>query len=244
VRALFMLSIPAPLNQLGVGDELRMALLKLSAALPDSRRVEEAAARQKIHLDASWWFQPEEPLPHLKTIKSALWRDLQLDIIYRSDFGAEIPIHLAPYGLVAKANIWYLVGASEGIIRVLRVSQLRQASISDDTFMRPLDFDLPVYWKAWCDEYENSRPQYMVTARVSPQLAELLSGNISSVQMQTTSFQPDDWQIMQLGFESLETARAQILGYGGAIEVLSPLALRRSVMDFALQTAVRYASRK
>ena len=84
----------------------------------------------------------------------------------------------------------------------------------------------------------------MLTARVSPQLAELLSWNISSVQMQTTSFQPDDWQIMRLGFESLETARAQILGYGGAIEVLSPLALRRSVLDFALQTAVRYTDRK
>ena len=34
VRALFMLNIPAPLIDLGMGQELRAALLKLSAALP------------------------------------------------------------------------------------------------------------------------------------------------------------------------------------------------------------------
>ena len=41
VRALFMLSIPSPLMQLGVGQELRAAMLKLSAALPESRRREQ-----------------------------------------------------------------------------------------------------------------------------------------------------------------------------------------------------------
>ncbi|MBT3389068.1 MAG: HTH domain-containing protein, partial [Chloroflexi bacterium] len=34
VRALFMLSIPAPLDDLGVGQKLKGALLKLAAALP------------------------------------------------------------------------------------------------------------------------------------------------------------------------------------------------------------------
>src|SRR5512136_703550 len=60
VRALFMLSIPAPLDQLGVSQELRTALLKLSAALPDTRRGDEERTRQRIHLDSTWWFQPEE----------------------------------------------------------------------------------------------------------------------------------------------------------------------------------------
>ena len=37
VRALFMLSIPAPLAELGVSQDLQAALLKLSAALPNAR---------------------------------------------------------------------------------------------------------------------------------------------------------------------------------------------------------------
>jgi predicted DNA-binding transcriptional regulator YafY len=62
VRALFMLSIPAALDQLGVGDELRTALLKLSAAIPNSRRADETSARQRIHLDATGWFQAARSL--------------------------------------------------------------------------------------------------------------------------------------------------------------------------------------
>jgi predicted DNA-binding transcriptional regulator YafY len=40
VRALFSLSIPAPLNDLGLSQELKAAFLKLSASLPDARRDE------------------------------------------------------------------------------------------------------------------------------------------------------------------------------------------------------------
>ena len=40
-RALFMMSIPAPLTQLGMGEKFKGALLKLSASLPDVRRAEE-----------------------------------------------------------------------------------------------------------------------------------------------------------------------------------------------------------
>jgi len=41
-------------------------------------------------------------------------------------------------------------------------------------------------------------------------------------------------------FESLENARARILGFGGAIEVLEPLALRRSLADYARQIGAVY----
>src|SRR5512133_354389 len=143
VRALFMMSIPAPLDQLGVGAELRTALLKLSAALPNTRRADESTARQKIHLDAAWWFQSEESVPHLRTVQSALWSDHKLDLLYRSDFGADVEMTVAPYGLVAKANVWYLVGARDDHLRVLRISKIRKASLRDECFERPAAFDLP-----------------------------------------------------------------------------------------------------
>lgn len=240
VRALFMLSIPAPLDQLGVGDELRMALLKLSAALPASRRAEESTARQKIHLDAAWWFQSEEPTPHLKTIQSALWSDRYLNITYRSDFGTDVELVIAPYGLVAKASVWYLVGAREDHLRVLRVSRVQRASLGGERFEHPPAFDLPSFWKSWCDEFESSRPQIPVTLRVSPTLAKILAENRPETLMSPPKTEPDGWQILTLTFESIESARTRILGYGGAAEVLEPLALRRSVQDFARQTLTRY----
>lgn len=240
VRALFMLSIPAPLDQLGVGDELRMALLKLSAALPGSRRADEAAARQKIHLDAAWWFQSEEPTPHLKTIQSALWNNHMLDITYRSDFGTDVEMVLAPYGLVAKASVWYLVGARDDHLRVLRISRVQQAGIRAERFEYPPAFDLPTFWKSWCEEFESSRPQIPVTLRVSPALAKILAENRPETLMTPPVIAADGWQTLTLTFESIESARTRILGYGGAVEVLEPLALRRSVQDFARQTLARY----
>ncbi|RPH59405.1 MAG: HTH domain-containing protein, partial [Chloroflexi bacterium] len=74
-QALSMLAIPEPLVRLGVGTELKAALLKLSAAIPAAAREKQAQARQRIHLDAAWWFQPEEPTPHLPALQQAVWQD-------------------------------------------------------------------------------------------------------------------------------------------------------------------------
>ena len=82
-RALFMMSIPAPLLQLGMGEKFKGALLKLSASLPDTRRADEARTRQRIHLDSSWWFQSEQEIPCLQAIEQALWQDRHLRLKVR-----------------------------------------------------------------------------------------------------------------------------------------------------------------
>ena len=46
--------------------------------------------------------------------------------------------------------------------------------------------------------------------------------------------------VLELPFGSLEDARARILPWGGATRVLSPVALRESLADYARQTAARY----
>jgi len=43
-----------------------------------------------------------------------------------------------------------------------------------------------------------------------------------------------------LSFESFEAARDRILGFGRGVEVLEPVALRKSVLDFAEQIISLY----
>jgi predicted DNA-binding transcriptional regulator YafY len=246
-RALFMLSIPAPLDQLGVGQELRGALLKLSAALPDSRRKEQVRSRQRIHLDASWWGQAGEPVPHLQSIQQALWNDKTLDICYLSEFGTRIEHIIAPYGLVAKANVWYLVGAKEGHVRVFRVSRISEAGIRAESFERPENFDLQDFWQRWCDEVEHNRPVYSVRVRVSPQLFQILERYFDRKSIHPEagpSSQAASWPELTLDFDSFEAAREKILSLGRAIEVLEPLPLRESVIDFARQILGHYEGEK
>lgn len=243
VRALAMLNIPEPLIKLGVGPELNAALLKLSAALPSARRADEIRTRQRIHLDTSWWYEPDEPIPHLQTIRQALWKEQKLHLTWQG-FKTTISQTLSPYGLVAKSNTWYLVATREDHIRVIRVSDVMEAHILGETFNYPHGFNLAVFWKTWCEDFYKNRSFFPITARISPELVSYFPQvfNRESKGIITKTTPPDEagWTTVDITFESFESARTRLLGFGRAIEVLEPVALRMSIIDFAEQISSLY----
>lgn len=246
-QALFMVSIPAPLTMLGVSDELRSAMRKISASMSESRRAAELHAQQRIYLDAAWWFQSEERVPHLQAIYQAVRQDRQIRIHYLRIFEPRGEVQgehvLEPYGLVAKASVWYLVAAQAGQPRVYRVAQVVAVDVLEAEVVRPVDFDLAAFWRRWCDDVERSRSDYPVTVRVAPALIPMLARRFGEWVRTAAERTPPDaegWLTLQLSFERLEEARVRLLGFGGAIEVLAPIQLRRSLADFAAQIVRRY----
>ena len=246
-RALFMMSIPAPLLQLGVGEKFKGALLKLSASLPDIRRADEVHTRQRILLDSSWWFQSEQDVPCLQAIQQALFQDRRLRIKVRWEFfNTEFEQDAEPYGLVAKANIWYLVYRRRGTPHVRRVSQIVAAELLPECFKRPPDFDLKTFWEGWCKEYE-SQPPFCAQVRVAPEvlpfLTEYVGERARSQVIRSHIPDEDGWITLSLPFESFVSARTRLLGLGRAVEVLEPESLRRSLIDFAEQIVGFYKSK-
>jgi predicted DNA-binding transcriptional regulator YafY len=245
VRALSMLNIPEPLLQLGVGQELKAALLKLSASLPRVHLSQQQSARQRIHLDARWWGQSGQPGPFLECVQHALWNDLELDIITKTVFGAQIEQIVDPMGLVAKAGEWYLVARLGSGLRVFRISHLVKATCLEKTFARPEDFDLPAFWDAYCHQVEAERGMYWVELRISPGLLvelPLRMGEQSETILEGAN--PADeaaWRQVRMAFDSLEQARGRIMSFGGGAEVIEPLPLRRSIEDYAQQILKVYA---
>jgi len=243
-RALFMLSIPAPLTDLGVGQELRAALLKLSASLPNIHRRDEDKVRQRFYLDSTWWRQAGEHVPHLRVIQQAVWENCKLQIVYQPLFADKIERLVDPLGLVAKAGIWHLVYTRKSKLYVHRVSDLLDVHIFEETFERPVDFDLSVFWEKWCAEYESYLVDFTVTVRVAPSFLPVLSryfGSDIRVRIaQAKSTEAGGWIVLELAFESFEAARDRIMGFGRGVEVLEPPALRRSVLDFAEQIVALY----
>ncbi len=238
-RALFMMSIPAPLMQLGMGEKFKGALLKLSASLPERHRLDESRTRQRILLDSSWWFQTEQQVPCLQTIQQALWQDRCLRIKVRWDFfNTEFEQDAEPYGLVAKANIWYLVYGCGGTPKVTRVSQIVEAEMTPEGFTRPPEFRLEAFWQEWCREYE-SQPPFCARVRVAPEALSMLAeyvGERARVQLNKSACPDQDgWVTLDLPFDSFVTARTRLLGLGCAVEVLEPESLRKSLIDFAEQ---------
>lgn len=244
VQALFMLNTPEPLTALGLGQELKAALLKLSASLPDGRRDEEARVRQRFHLDSTWWDQGEEPVPYLRTIYRAVWEDRQITLIYYPIPNVTIEQRVDPYGLVAKAGVWYLVCARQGQIQVHRVSDLLEARLTDERFEREAAFDLEQFWSGWCAEEGRNRSGYTVRVRIAPGLLPWLPrlfGNHLKERLESAgTADADGWTTVNLSFESLFEARNRLLGLGGGVEVLEPVALRLSLQDYAEQIIKRY----
>lgn len=245
VRALFMLTIPAALAQLGVGQELKAALLKLSAALPAERRRDEAWVRQRIHLDWTGW-QAVEPVPHLEAIQRAVWADRRLWLVYRRQAGPAVRRFerlVDPYGLVAKAGVWHLVCVAGGRLRVYRVSELLEVRPAGERFERPADFDLAAFWAGWAVEAEAWRGLFQATVRVSPALAaELprLFGDRVRDRLAAAAPDAEGRLTVVLPFDTFESARAWLLGQGGAAEALAPPELRLSVADHAAQIVALY----
>jgi predicted DNA-binding transcriptional regulator YafY len=82
VRTLFMSGVYGPLADLGLAEALEVALLKLSAALPEAQQRRAERMRQRIHLDAVPWFQTREAVPFLQDLQEAIWHDEQVRITY------------------------------------------------------------------------------------------------------------------------------------------------------------------
>jgi len=245
MRALAMLGVPGPLVDLGVSQELRSALLKLSAALPGGGLPDEERARQCFHLDSDWWRQSGQWVPHLQTVHQAIWQDQKLHVVYHLPIGVPIERLVAPYGLVAKAGVWYLVCARNDALFVHRVSELLDVRTSNETFERPADFDLAGFWRQWCADYEGLLSRYSATVRVAPgvlpEIARSLGDSLDSRMAQAGRPDAEGWVTLELSFGSFEAARDRILGFGRGVEVVEPRALRTSVLDYAQQIVALYA---
>jgi predicted DNA-binding transcriptional regulator YafY len=244
VQALSMLNIPAPLADLGLRQQLQSALLKLSAALPESHREAEERIRQRIHLDSTRWQRGEDQVPQFQTVQEGVWQNRKLLIVYRPIYGVEVERLVAPYGLVAKAGIWYLVYTRKEVIDVRRVSNLINVSLSDQSFERPENFNLAAFWEEWASQTERFLSDFKVRVRVSPdfipELPRFFGGKIQTRISQAEPPDDEGWIELELSFESFPAARNRLLGFGRGIEVLEPLALRVSIQDYAEQIITLY----
>lgn len=244
VNTLFMSGVAGPIADLGLGKTGEDALLKLLAALPTVYRRNAERARQRIYLDAPGWFHHEEEVPYLPVIQEAAWNDLRLHLTYqRGDFDI-IERLVDPYGLVAKASVWYMVAASDAGMRVYRVSRIQAVTLTEERFDRPAEFDLQAFWVKRCADFEASRQRYPVRLRVAPDAIPILSqvfGDWIQILVKQSGL-PDneEWITLTILCETLPEACSRLFSFGTMVEVLEPQELRDSLADIAARIATFY----
>lgn len=242
LAALFTMAVPSPLVDLGVGQEAKGALLKLAAALPSGRRHVEQSVRNRFHLDPQPWHATSDPMPILTVLRDAVWSDRWVEITLQRIRGICATRTIAPIGLVSKGTLWYVVWrGQDDQMHVDRVSSIIRVDLLSEHFERPEEFDLPDYWAQWAANYEARRPSFLVLACVDEVVISSLTKELGlDCIWQEGVFARRGRSLVNLEFESFEQARSLLLGYGGAVEVQAPDALRLSIADFGRQIASVY----
>ena len=175
--ALAFLGLAGPAEQLGLGELLEGARIKVWASLTGQARDRARHVSERFHLDPVRWYGRPEPVPCLPQLAEALWRNRRARIEYVRD-GIAVTREISPLGLVLASGQWYLVAQRDQHRRTYRVSRVRSVELLDEPATRPAAFDLAQSWAQARSELEHESTAVEVTVRVQaralPRLRQLL----------------------------------------------------------------------
>ena len=236
LQSLFVAADAGPLADLGLAKT--ESLLKLFAALPEMQRREVERMRGRFFIDHSNWFQIVETTSVLPVLQQAVWEDRVVQVTYQPVEGLVGERMLEAHALVAKANIWYLVGCKPGgEMRNYRIARFEQVVVRDERFVRDEAFDLPAYWKASCEQFERlSRehaPPFTTMLRVHPRMFWYFPGYMEGRYEKIGAPDGEGWITVRAVFDSLGHARTQVLGLGTNVVALEPPELHETVPETA-----------
>lgn len=250
-QSLFLTGMPGPAAELGLGAVLAAAEVKLMAALPKGMAERARRARERFHLDVPGWFHGGEPTPHLATVAHAVWEQRRVRVRYRR-WKTPTPVTrtLDPLGLVLKAGHWYLIArgtaageSPESTCRTYRVDRVLELEILEEEFERPRDFDLAEFWGAYLERFRRAMFSGEAVVRFSPDGMRNLRHLLTPAVIQAAhdnAAEPDrnGWVRTVIPIESVRHAHAELMRFGGDVEVLEPAELRgrmaasaRAVLD-------------
>lgn len=245
--ALALAGVPEAASQLGLGSVLLAAQAKVDAALPAELRTRAGRLRERFLLDAPGWFREPEHLAVLPDLSAAVWDGWRVEIRYRRG-DAEVTRRLDPLGLVLKAGVWYLLATAAGgtSTRTYRVGRIVELTRLDERAIRPSGFDLPSAWSAANDRFDRDiRPLEVRTLVRTDELWRLRHalGELAA-QEALDSAHPAErrgWSEVTIHAESVEVGHDELIRMGAALEVLTPVELRRALARSGRALARRHA---
>ena len=231
-------------------DRLHRALFKLEAALPEEYRSDVQAARERIIIDRTEWYNNAASPPFLETIRSSVLEAHRLDILYPCDSScSNSPLaqwrSVEPYGLVFKGlsrrhsrtGVWYLVAYCLTCRRFVtfRVGYIEDVKVREERSTFDPGFDLEAYWQKARSHIEELQHPYTLKLRVRPPARYGLKGNFTTIKEKA-----DGSVIVHVEVESLEEAVSYVLALGTDATVICPRQVRDAVVATVQAIAIMY----
>ncbi len=241
-RALFLVAGIGATQPGGASPELARALRKLAGALPETLRTGAEAAARAVVVDSRPWDVPAEPPPgHLEQLKRAVIERVQVRIGYASRDQPERERIVHPLGLVSKGTAWYLVAGTDAGQRTFRVSRIRSLHVTETPAVRPVGFDLEGVWQETLARLAERRLPVAATVRVAPDLVPTLRA-VLGTRVGAGRRSPGGRMDLDVQGPSSEIVAAQLAGFGGALEVLGPPAVRGRLAQIGAELTEAYGA--
>lgn len=219
------------LQDLGWTQEAAAAQDKLRHALSPSQLAQADAVNERILIDDGPWFAGAGHLgPTLARLLSAVWQNHRVAVIYTHPDGTAVHRRLAPYALVAKAGVWYVVAERDDALRVYRLDRMADVTRLDESFDRVPTFDLRHFWTEWTHAFEASRPRFLARLAVSPAIyAEFLRATPWTMERVEEPDNKNPNYRVTMAFEDLQSSVRHIVSFTPDVQALEPVELRKSV---------------
>jgi len=245
VQSLFVANNHDALRDVGLGDAGERLLLKLLAALPNTQHSTADHIRQRLMIDPTWWWHDASISPFWEDIQKAVYEDRLIEVAYENFDGKIAQRLLAPYSLVCKSSVWYLLAERDQELRTYRVSRIHAVRLLDQSFSRRPDFDLPAYWRAQTQSFENLPSEYRCVLRIHPERISLIKWLMPGRWEHIQDANDKGWMTLSLRMDSDLLAIMLVFGLAGFVEVVEPSELKdavvakaRDVLEFFQQSSV------
>ncbi|HCO95739.1 MAG TPA: hypothetical protein DIU00_17630 [Phycisphaerales bacterium] len=214
-----------------------LAALKIENNLPAKIRQYCSTALQNISAGADTQAPLQQNTRFDRTfaqLQQAIAKKREVNISYSSLLESTVSdVELCPYHLLYNNNAWHVLGRTslDNSIRTFELNRIRELKITDKCFLVDEDFDVSEYLgRAWSMVPEGRI--YHVKLHFLPQVAN----NIAEVKWHRTqkvTFNGDGSAIVEFRVDGLNEITWWILGYGDQVQVLTPKALRKRVLEVA-----------
>ncbi len=211
------------------------------AALPAPHRPAAEVTSRRILVDATRWRSGPRHFADLDVLQDAVFSDRRLRLRYRHSGEREPRTYTVdPYGLVAKAGVWYLVADRRGRPRLFRADRVRSARLLDEPVRRRPGVELADVWELLRRQVEERENEIEVTVRVRRELLDMFQRMVAA---QLTAPPEDDgaseWVTARLTYPVLRAVR-QLLAFSDRVEILDPPEARAELLAGARSVTALY----
>lgn len=216
------------------GNSILIAAMKLENNLPDKIRQFCSTSLRNISIKATPQVRWDLSDSTFSRLREAISKSRMVNINYCSHYEqGDISTDLSPYHLMYNEYAWFVIGNSSlhRDIRSFKLNRIKELKVLDKCFVEPDKFDINEYLgRAWSMKREGRL--YNVKLRFLPEVAH----DVTEVQWHKTqevAFEQDGSAIIEFRVDGLNEITWWILSYGDKVQVLTPMILRKRIIDIA-----------